>query len=362
MLFCNALKSFFSKKPEMVITESLQEALSSENDAIILCTFDGIISYFNKISLSIFPHIALHHSIFTIIRTPLLKEAFDELMETNKSKMMIDFSIRVPTEINFHIFIIKTKDNFWIRLQDVTEQKRSLKMHGDFVANVSHELRTPLASICGFIETLQTSAKNDPEATEQFLGIMEAQAKRMNHLIQSLLSLSRVEIEQHIAPVEKCDLTPLIKDVVRATEPLGYAKNIHITHQLDDKPRLILGYTEQIFQIFQNLIENAVKYSPNDTYITLTATETDILWKIHVIDQGCGIAPDHIPRLTERFYRVDDARHRSKGGAGLGLSIVEKIIIRHKGTLEITSELSKGSDFTVCLPKIKTENISHDIQ
>lgn len=354
MTFLDAVKSYFLEKSETSITETVLEAVSYENDAIILCTLDGIISYFNTISASLFPHIALGHSLFTTIRTPLLKEAFEELTEKNTSKIIMDFSMRVPTEINFHVLIIKTKTHFWIRLQDVTEQKRTLKMHGDFVANVSHELRTPLASICGFIETLQTSAKNDPEATHQFLGIMEAQAKRMNHLIQSLLSLSRVEMDQHIAPVDICDLTPLLQDVVKATAPLGQAKNIHITHELDQEPRLILGYAEQIFQIFQNLIENAVKYSPNNTHIILKATETETLWKIHVIDQGCGIAADHIPRLTERFYRVDDARHRSKGGAGLGLSIVEKIIIRHKGTLEITSELSKGSDFTVCLPKVKT--------
>ena len=326
--------------------------LSSMADAFILCDLQGMILYCNQSAMNIHPLIQKDHSVFTAFRSPVLKEICEELQETGNQRLNTEITMRTPTEAVYDVNVTFHQDSFLIYLQDITIQKQTLKMHGDFVANVSHELRTPLASICGFIETLQTYAKDDPAATEQFLDIMAAQAKRMNHLINSLLSLSRIELDQHILPKTTCDLTDIVKNVALAMSPLGQEKQIQITTETFDSPAMIRGCPEQVFQIFQNLVENALKYSPENTVITLKQQQEDSFFAVSIIDQGYGIDSAHIPRLTERFYRVDDARHRSQGGAGLGLSIVGKIIERHHGRLEINSVVGQGSCFKVLFPKI----------
>jgi two-component system phosphate regulon sensor histidine kinase PhoR len=187
---------------------------------------------------------------------------------------------------------------------------------------------------------------------------MNAQAKRMNHLINGLLSLSRIEMDQYIMPNTPCDVIKILNDVSLAMQPLLINKNMNIIKLYDVSDAMIYGDTGQIFQVFQNLVENAIKYSPSDTDITLNCVLKDNFWHISVTDMGMGIPENHIPRLIERFYRIDDARHRSQGGAGLGLSIVSKIIDRHKGRLEIqsvtdadkNSNKKNGSSFHVFLP------------
>jgi len=223
-------------------------------------------------------------------------------------------------------------------------------MHTDFVANVSHEMRTPLASICGFIETLQGPAKGDADATKQFLSIMDAQSQRMKALVDGLLSLSRIELNRHIIPTDHIELSQIMADVALATEPLARSKNIKITYIGDLQARHTIGNRNEIFQVIQNLTENAIKYSEDNTEITLNIVKKDDNWHLSVTDQGRGIEPAHIARLTERFYRVDDARNRNEGGAGLGLSIVSSILARHKAHLDIQSELDKGSCFTAMIP------------
>ena len=345
-----------SKKKNNLNMQSFTSALTYDDDMLILCDDEGIILFFNDIVKKYFPIASLDASIFTILRSPILREIFEEILETDKNKLSAEIKLRIPNEKFIKIHAMRSDNGILLRLQDITEQKNALKMHGDFVANVSHELRTPLASICGFIETLQGPAKGDADATEQFLGIMSAQAGRMNHLIQGLLSLSRIEMDQHILPTTECDLTKVLQDVAKAMEPLLSARNMVIETEFNlDQPRIITAVPEQIFQVFQNLVENGMKYSPDNTKITLSVEEKDETYRVHVQDEGHGIEPEHLPRLTERFYRVDDARHRSEGGAGLGLSIVGKIIKRHQGTMEITSELSKGSDFIVVLPTVNSK-------
>jgi two-component system phosphate regulon sensor histidine kinase PhoR len=334
------------------ISKTLKTAFICENDAMIIVTPDGQISDFNPKAKAVFPYLENHTPVKSVLRTPIISEAFDELAETDKKRIIVDVTIRVPNEQNFQAIIIKTDHNFFIRLQDVTEQKRAIQMHADFVANVSHEMRTPLASICGFIETLQGPAKGDADATEQFLGIMDAQAKRMKALVDGLLSLSRIELNRHIAPTDRIELSGIMADVAIASEPLARHKNILITYKGDDTPRYALGNRDEIFQVMQNLVENAVKYSGNDTHIDLNITDnTQNEWILSVKDEGRGIASDHIVRLTERFYRVDDARNRKEGGAGLGLSIVASILSRHKGRLDVESEVGKGSIFKAIMPQ-----------
>jgi two-component system phosphate regulon sensor histidine kinase PhoR len=352
------LKNLFQHTPNDMNTDiyhSLYKAFFFENDAIFIVNKEGIVQDFNPKAQEIFPYLSKQTPIQSVLRNPIINEAFEELSETDKNRIITEFNIRIPNEQNFEAIIIKTEQGFFIRLQDVTEQKRAIKMHGDFVANVSHEMRTPLASICGFIETLQGPAKGDADATEQFLNIMDAQAKRMKALVDGLLSLSRIELNRHIAPTDRIELSGIIADVAVASEPLARHKNITIDYKGDNTPRYALGNRDEIFQVLQNLVENAVKYSDNNTHISLDINLNDnnhaSEWVLSVQDQGRGIAPEHIARLTERFYRVDDARNRKEGGAGLGLSIVASIVARHKSRLEIESEIGKGSIFKIIMPQ-----------
>jgi two-component system phosphate regulon sensor histidine kinase PhoR len=348
------ISNLFKKKQKdnnFIQKEILLAAFFQDSDGLIIVDFQQTIISCNFQAQTLFPHIKIGTSIKSILRMPILNEAFEELIETDKERISIDFSIKIPNEQNFYAVIIKTIFGFFIRLQDVTNQKRALKMHSDFVANVSHEMRTPLASICGFIETLQGPAKGDTNATEQFLSIMDSQAKRMKALVDGLLSLSRIELNRHISPTEAIELSSIMADVALATEPLARDKSIAITYIGDNQPRYSLGNRDEIFQVIQNLTENAIKYSPNNTHITLNIHDNNNEWGLSVTDQGRGIDKTHIPRLTERFYRVDDARNRKEGGAGLGLSIVASILARHKAHLNIESEIDKGSTFIAMFPK-----------
>lgn len=340
------------------ISEALKTAFLCDNDAIIIVNADEQITDFNPKAQEVFSYLNKNTPVKSVLRMPIISEAFEDLVQTTQKRIIVDLTIRIPNEQNFQAIIIKTQDGFFIRLQDVTEQKRAIQMHTDFVANVSHEMRTPLASICGFIETLQGPAKDDPDATEQFLGIMDAQAKRMKALVDGLLSLSRIELNRHITPTDRIELSGIMADVAIASEPLARHKNIIITYKGNDMPRYALGNRDEIFQVMQNLVENAVKYSGNDTHIDLNITDNHHNeWILSVQDEGRGIASDHIARLTERFYRVDDARNRKEGGAGLGLSIVASILSRHKGRLDVESEVGKGSIFKAIIPQYIQESV-----
>lgn len=331
--------------------KSLMQALKAHHEAFILSNSKGEIIFFNQKAENLFEHISLKASLFTFLRMPIIREIIEEIKETDKERISEHITLRIPSVRNIHLHALKCDHNILFHFQDITEQKQALKMHGDFVANVSHELRTPLASILGFIETIQLHTENDPEIQKKFLDIMHNQATRMNHLINSLLSLSRAEMDQHIEPQETCDLTKILEQVSLALAPLMEKHHMTFHCKFDNQERLIKGIDDQIFQIFQNITENAIKYSDDNTNITFDILDTNDKWIVHIIDQGYGIQEDHIPRLTERFYRTDNARNRSEGGAGLGLSIVSKIIQRHKGTLEIASKVGEGSNFMISFPK-----------
>jgi two-component system phosphate regulon sensor histidine kinase PhoR len=263
-------------------------------------------------------------------------------------------------------------------LRDETELRRSERTRADFLANASHELRTPLASLTGFIETLRGHARDDAAARDRFLGIMQDQAERMARLIEDLMSLSRIELNEHIPPSGRADLRLTVRDVIDALGPMAADKQVGFEAELPQKPALAWpADRDQILQVIQNLTENAIKYAPSSSTVTVEvlpnvsadeamavrrpgAAHLSLLTPDHAADQryialrvadtGPGIAREHLPRLTERFYRVEGQRASERPGTGLGLAIVKHIVNRHRGGMAVESTLGEGATFTVYLP------------
>ncbi|MGH1478356.1 MAG: sensor histidine kinase [Geminicoccales bacterium] len=248
-----------------------------------------------------------------------------------------------------------------ITLRELTEQVMIERMRADFVANASHELRTPLTVLRGFIETLQGAAKDDPEAQTRFLGTMEAEAERMSRLINDLLSLSRIEQNEHVLPDEVVDLDQVLRNVIDALK--GYARDRNVTLVADIPSDLpdIVGDFDQLSQLFTNLIDNGIKYGGNEGEVRVAAEFHEVMpsgagalsgraaVEVKIIDNGPGIAAENLPRLTERFFRVDPAHSRHLGSTGLGLAIVKHILRRHRGHINIESEVDKGTVFKIYL-------------
>ncbi|MEQ8602812.1 MAG: ATP-binding protein [Marivibrio sp.] len=239
-----------------------------------------------------------------------------------------------------------------VDLQDVTALIRSEQMRVDFVANVSHELRTPLTSLTGFIETLRGPARDDAAARDKFLAIMQEQSERMFRLINDLLSLSRIELDEHSRPTEPVDLAEILEGVRGMLAMKAEQRGAVLTFAPPDEFQpVVRGDADQLTQVFLNLVDNAIKYGGRGTEVSVQVRARDSRrLAVDVRDQGAGIPAEHIPRLTERFYRVDAARSRELGGTGLGLAIVKHIVNRHRGRLSITSREGEGSCFTVTLP------------
>ena len=246
-------------------------------------------------------------------------------------------------------------------LSDRSRERALERMRADFIANASHELRTPLAGLIGFIETLRGPAADDQTAQQRFLAIMAEQAERMNRLIDDLMSLSRIELTEHQPPSERVDLANLIEGVIAGFEPRIAAQNVTLKLDLPRGLPLITADADQMAQVASNLVDNALKYGKRDgvMQVRLALSEPGGRWPtrrglvLEVQDDGRGIAREHIPRLTERFYRVDKARSRTANapsGTGLGLAIIKHILNRHRGQLFIDSEEGKGSTFAIWLP------------
>ena len=235
---------------------------------------------------------------------------------------------------------------------DVSDRQAIARMRSDFVANASHELRTPLASLTGFIETLLGPARDDLKATEKFLRVMLDQARRMRRLIDDLLLLSRAEMRVHSRPTERVDLVASLRQVADAMTPLAREHNVALALDAPEEPVAVLGDHDQLLQVFQNLVENAIRYGAagGKVEVTVEPRLQDRRVAVHVQDYGPGIPPEHLPRLTERFYRVDVGASREMKGTGLGLAIVKHILTRHHGDLEIRSRVGEGARFTVVLP------------
>jgi two-component system phosphate regulon sensor histidine kinase PhoR len=238
-----------------------------------------------------------------------------------------------------------------VRLADQSQVRAAEQMRVDFVANASHELRTPLATLLGFIETLQEEDAVDPETRQRFVAIMFGEATRMRDLLEDLMSLSRIEAERFALPRDTVDLIPLIEEVKTALKPLAKGRVLRVENELGGEAP-VGGDRVQLGQMLNNLLVNAIKYGRPGTPIRIRLDEAaPDLVRLSVVDQGDGIPADHIPRLTERFYRVDPGRSRSVGGTGLGLAIVKHIVLRHRGRLDIASEPGEGTTVSVSLPK-----------
>lgn len=242
--------------------------------------------------------------------------------------------------------------------EDCTAMEEAEQMRRDFVANVSHELRTPLTALLGFVETLRGTARDDAEVRDRFLGIMEREANRMNRLVADLLSLSRVEAEERLRPTDPVQLSAVVRSVVSALGPLAAEHEVHVTTSGLDGDLTVPGDADQLEQVATNLVENAIKYSGPGAAVDVSVQSTDAHPMIQgdaallvVSDTGVGIDMLHVPRLTERFYRIDSHRSREMGGTGLGLAIVKHIVNRHRGRLRIESETGRGSRFSVVLPR-----------
>ncbi|HJQ55571.1 MAG TPA: ATP-binding protein, partial [Vineibacter sp.] len=235
-------------------------------------------------------------------------------------------------------------------LHDMTALRRAERMRADFVANASHELRTPLASLVGFVETLRGPARDDPEAQDRFLAIMGEQTGRMRRLVEDLLSLSRIEQREHEPPTGRVDVGPLLKSLVEMLEMKARPRDVVVNLDVAADLPVVTGDRDELAMAFQNLIDNAIKYTRPGTTVTIAALPADDGVQLIVRDQGEGIAAEHLPRLTERFYRVDTARSRQMGGTGLGLAIVKHVLNRHRGRLAVDSVVGDGSTFTVTVP------------
>lgn len=291
--------------------------------------------------------------ITTRLRSPAILDCVRETIAKGNVNT-VEYSERHPSTRVFLVRVAPVANegrptHFILSFRDISESRVVERMRSDFVANASHELRTPLASLQGFIETLQGPAKNDPKAGERFLGIMLEQVQRMNRLVDDLLSLSRLELKAHIAPADRVDLLPLLGHVRDALQPLAASLDVEIALSLPADPVFVAGDRDELIQVFENLVQNACKYGQEgkQVEVTLTPATKGQGAEVSIRDFGPGIADEHIPRLTERFYRVNVEASRSKKGTGLGLAIVKHILTRHRARLIVKSEIGKGSVFTV---------------
>jgi len=288
------------------------------------------------------------------LRSPGLLDMVRETIATNAPNQ-IEHSERLPSERVYIVRIapidLSQPDNnafFLLSFRDISELHHIDRMRSDFVANASHELRTPLASLRGFIETIQGPAKADPKAQQRFLGIMFDQTTRMSRLVDDLLSLSRLELKSHIAPDQKVDLVPLLGHVRDSLLPLASDVDVTINLHVPAGKVEVLGDRDELVQVFENLIENACKYGQEGKAVEVSLlNEPGQAVAVVISDKGPGIPAEHVPRLTERFYRVNVEDSRSKKGTGLGLAIVKHILTRHRARLIVKSEVGKGTDFTV---------------
>ncbi len=339
-----------SRLPEVSAT------LAGLDIPVMVLSEDASVLFQNRAAEKAFGEVVLGSHISARLRSPGVLDMVRETIATNAPNQ-IEHSERLPSE---RVYIVRSapvefkddeghNERFYIlSFRDISEVRRIDRMRSDFVANASHELRTPLASLRGFIETIQGPAKNDMKAQARFLGIMLDQTTRMSRLVDDLLSLSRLELKSHIAPDEKVDLVPLLGHVRDSLVPLAKDVGVSINLHLPEAKVEVLGDRDELVQVFENLMENACKYGQEG--------ETVDVWlkngpgqpvEVSVVDKGPGIPAEHVPRLTERFYRVSIEDSRSKKGTGLGLAIVKHILTRHRARLIVKSEVGKGTEFTV---------------
>ena len=326
-------------------------------DGLILCNESGLIISSNDVAKQFLNKKLNSRNIYEFIEIA----EFKNLEESNqKDNLNEEFHFQT-SDILKRSLIIKVKkieDNlFAILLLDMTSQRNLEKVRRDFVANVSHELRSPLTSLVGFIETLLSGNVQDEETRNKFLKIMDEESKRMNRLIDDILSLSKVETEEHITPNTTISLIDPIKHIISSINEKGLnEENKILIEDLRDDPKkncFISGDIDEINQVFVNLLENAIKYGFDNTNVIVRIEQLkNKEIRVSVINNGEGIPDKYIERLTERFFRVDKARSRKIGGTGLGLAIVKHILIKHRAQLSINSIPNQETNFSITFPII----------
>ena len=347
-------------------TAAVSAVVAGMPDPAVLLDRAGRVIHLNAAAAQLAPALRRNELAQFALRSPEIITALREAIATTEARRAT-YLDHVPVDRWMELIITPipvptlfggTDKCMLMTFHDQTPLRRVEEMRADFVANASHELRTPLAALSGFIDTLQGPAKDDPRARERFLGIMHIQATRMARLIEDLLSLSRVELSAHVRPDTLVDIVPIIRQVVDGLEPLARERQVIIDVDLPDDPVWIAGDREELLRLFENLVENALKYGASGgrvivSLIAAVSNEGVPEVRVMVRDFGPGIAPEHLPRLTERFYRVDVGDSRAQGGTGLGLSLVKHIVNRHRGRLLIESVLKNGATFTACFPQAK---------
>ncbi|GGA78950.1 two-component sensor histidine kinase [Brucella endophytica] len=328
-------------------------------DPMILFDGGGMVLYANKAAREAFQPLTEDTALYLRFRAPEMHGLIQGVIADGQPRA-IDYFERVPLDRWYRAMVMALDAgagrpaSFVLLFRDQTEIRRIDRMRSDFIANASHELRTPLASLRGFIETLQGPARNDAAAREKFLVIMQKQAERMARLIDDLLSLSRIEMKAHIAVTERVDLANVLNHVADSLTPFANGLDVTIERHIPAGPVKVTGDRDELIQVFQNLLENACKYGQSGKRaIVRLEEETGAAGKeivASIEDFGPGIPSEHLPRLTERFYRVDVETSRAHKGTGLGLAIVKHILTRHRGRLIIRSQVGQGSTFIVRFP------------
>jgi len=351
--------------PQAVLIESLIGGLPGP--AIVL-DVDGSVIAFNEAATSIAPALRRGEPALITLRMPELVDAVRRASR-RREPQRVEFFERVPLDRWFEAFVTPVTlatvdeghaDILLMVFNDLSPLRRVEEMRADFIANASHELRTPLAALLGFIETLQGPAKNDSVAREKFLAIMRGQASRMARLIDDLLSLSRIELNAHLQPNTPVDLAPIVRQVADGLQTLARDRSVEIKVVTPPEPLIVLGDRDELIRALENLVENALKYGEAGKRVDIALARAQTRagtpeGRVAVRDYGPGIAPEHLPRLTERFYRVDVADSRAQGGTGLGLALVKHVLNRHGGRLSIESTLGQGATFIMHLP-LRTED------
>ncbi|MDP6352719.1 MAG: ATP-binding protein [Alphaproteobacteria bacterium] len=338
-------------------TAARETILDTLPDPLILLGRDRIVTRANRAAKALLGRDLAGQTLISCLRVPEVLDACDAVLAgTRSADIEFGFSGPDPRHFSGHVQILDAPHFdggvLVIALHDITEVKRIDNMRADFVANASHEIRTPLTTLVGMIETLRGPARDDAQAREQFLGLMGEHAHRITGLVNDLLSLSRIEMLEHTPPTGTVALGPLL---ARTREDLAWKadrRRVTIELALDADLPPVIGDESELGQLFQNLLDNAIKYGDEDSSIDVSAAVSDDSGSVAVAvrDHGPGIDSRHLGRLTERFYRIDKARSREMGGTGLGLAIVKHVVNRHRGTLAIESTPGEGSRFTVDLP------------
>ncbi|MEM9012626.1 MAG: ATP-binding protein [Pseudomonadota bacterium] len=332
-------------------------------EPVVLIDLRGRITYANPAAAKLAPRLGLglgdHYA--TLFRAPDYVEAVAEVID-GAAEQEVEFVTLQGTETHVRVRLSRLPagtdlgedPQVLALIEDRTDDVRLARTRSDFIANASHELKTPIASIRAYVETLRGHARDDPEAQDRFLDIMEKQAVRMQRLVEDLMSLNRIELNAHVLPEERCDLHEVAEDAVAAFLPAAAAEGSRVDLDLSQPGPTIQGDPVQLAQVVANLVDNALKYGGPGTHVRVAAPPPDARFPgmvgLRVSDDGPGIERQHLLRLTERFYRVPTRAKSDRGGTGLGLAIVKHIANRHRGELDIRSEVGEGSDFTLWLP------------